>query len=45
MKLKITIGEKIIRATLIDNPTSRDFIPLLPLALTLTDYHGTEKVL
>ncbi|WP_223192783.1 cyclophilin-like fold protein [Paenibacillus sedimenti] len=27
-----------------DNPTSRDFIRLLPLTLTLEDYAGTEKI-
>src|SRR5947207_4736688 len=44
MKLKITIGEKVLIATLYDNPTTRDFISLLPLTLTLTDYNGTEKI-
>jgi hypothetical protein len=44
MKLKITIGEKIVSALLYDNPTTRDFISLLPLTLTLTDYNGTEKI-
>ena len=27
-----------------DNPTAKDFVSLLPLTLTLTDYAGTEKV-
>jgi hypothetical protein len=27
-----------------DNPTSRDFITLLPLTITLEDYAGTEKI-
>jgi hypothetical protein len=31
-------------ATLDDNATSRDFISLLPLTLTLEDYNGTEKI-
>jgi hypothetical protein len=44
MKLKITIGEKIVSALLYDNPTTRDFISQLPLTLTLTDYNATEKV-
>ena len=44
MKLKMTVGEKVLTATLSDNPTTKDFISLLPLTLTLTDYHGTEKV-
>jgi hypothetical protein len=44
MKLKITIGRKVAHATLHDNPTTRDFIALLPLTLTLTDYNATEKI-
>jgi hypothetical protein len=44
MKLKITVGENVLIATMIDNPTTVDFISLLPLSLTLTDYHGLEKV-
>jgi hypothetical protein len=44
MKLKITIGEKRVSALLYDNPTTRDFISLLPLTLTLTDYNATEKI-
>jgi len=44
MKLKITIDEKVLTATLVDNPTTRDFLSLLPLTLTLTDYNNTEKI-
>ena len=44
MKLKLTIGEKILIATMVDNPTTRDFLTLLPLSLTLTDYNSTEKI-
>ncbi|KAF0810313.1 hypothetical protein A167_00994 [Alcanivorax sp. S71-1-4] len=33
-----------IIATLEDNATTRDFMALLPLALTLKDYASTEKV-
>jgi hypothetical protein len=44
MKLKITIGDKTVTATMLDNATARDFISLLPLTLTLNDYAGTEKV-
>jgi len=43
-KIKIVIGEDTLSATLIDNPTTRDFISLLPLNLKLDDYAGTEKV-
>jgi hypothetical protein len=44
MNLKITIDEKVISATLNDNPTTRDFISQLPLTLILTDYNSTEKI-
>jgi hypothetical protein len=27
-----------------DSETARDFVSLLPLTLTMTDYNGTEKV-
>ncbi len=43
-KIKILIGDTILTATLYDNPTTRDFISLLPLDLTLEDYAGTEKI-
>lgn len=42
--IKIIIGDTTLTATLIDNPTTRDFISLLPLDLKLDDYAGTEKV-
>jgi acetyl esterase/lipase len=44
MSLRITIGEKVVTATLTDNETARDFVSLLPLTLTLKDYNETEKI-
>ncbi len=44
MKIKLTVGDKVPAATLIDSKTTRDFISLLPLTLTLKDYAGTEKI-
>ena len=44
MKLRLTIGTTVLGAELLDNETSRDFASLLPLTLTLTDFHATEKV-
>src|SRR5258705_8609485 len=38
------VGDKVSTATLYDNPTSRDFVSLLPLTLTLRDYASTEKI-
>ncbi len=44
MKIRFTISGKAATATLIDSPTARDFIALLPLALKMEDYASTEKV-
>ena len=44
MKIGIRLEDKVIIATLADNPTSRDFVSLLPLTLTLEDYAMTEKI-
>jgi hypothetical protein len=44
MKIRIKVGEKATTATLIDSKTTRDFVSLLPLNLTLKDYAGTEKI-
>ena len=44
MKISIRTQHKVITATLADNSTSRDFVSLLPITLTLKDYAATEKV-
>ena len=44
MKIRLTLEDRKITATLIDSKTSQDFISLLPLTLTLEDYVGTEKI-
>ena len=44
MKISVKIGDRVLTATLIDSKTTRDFISLLPLTLTLEDYAGTEKI-
>ncbi|WP_233261428.1 cyclophilin-like fold protein [Vitiosangium sp. GDMCC 1.1324] len=44
MKIRLTMGEKVLTATLRDNETARDFVSLLPLTLTLEDYAATEKI-
>jgi hypothetical protein len=44
MKIRMDIEGAVITATLDDNPTSRDFVSLLPLTLTLQDYAATEKI-
>jgi hypothetical protein len=44
MKLRLKTGDKVITATLMDNATSRDFVSLLPMSVTLDDYAATEKI-
>ncbi len=44
MKIRLTLGDTVLTATLRDNATARDFAAQLPLTLTLTDYAATEKV-
>src|SRR5258705_12369375 len=44
VKLKLTVGDRVAIASVYDNPTSRDFVSLLPLTLTLRDYASTEKI-
>jgi hypothetical protein len=43
MKIRVTLNGKTITATLIDSETTRDFISLLPLTLTMNDLFGREK--
>jgi hypothetical protein len=44
MKIRITLEDTVMTATLTDSQTTRDFVSLLPLTLTLEDYAGTEKI-
>lgn len=44
MKIRIELEGRSLTATLEDSEAARDFLSLLPLTLTLTDYHSTEKV-
>jgi hypothetical protein len=44
MKIRLKVGDTVLKATLIDSKTTQDFISLLPLTLTLEDYAGTEKI-
>ena len=44
MKIRMNVEGEVVTATLDDNATSRDFVSLLPLTLTLKDYAETEKV-
>ena len=44
MKIRLKVGDTVLTATLIESATTRDFISLLPLTLTLKDYAETEKI-
>ncbi len=44
MNITLKIGNQTLKATLTDSATTRDFLSLLPLTLTLEDHGGTEKI-
>ena len=43
MKIRLKIADKEITATLNDSETTRDFVSLLPLTITMNDLFGREK--
>ncbi len=43
MKLKLSVDGKVVTATLTDSGTTRDFVSLLPLTLTMNDLFKREK--
>lgn len=44
VRIKITIDNRVITATMADNATARDFVSMFPLTLTLQDYNRIEKI-
>jgi hypothetical protein len=42
--IHIAVGDQILTAELDDTPAASAFAAMLPLNVTLTDFHGTEKV-
>lgn len=44
IRIKLTFNNEEVIVKMFDNPTSRDFLTLLPLTITLEDYAGTEKI-
>lgn len=43
VRIRLTIGDTVLTATMLDNETSSDFISLLPLTLHMNDLFGREK--
>ena len=43
MKIRLKIKDRVLSATLVDSKTTRDFVSLLPLTLTMNDLFGREK--
>ena len=43
MKLKITVGQTVFTATLLDNATATAFKARLPLSINMTELNGNEK--
>ena len=43
MKIRISIGDKVVTATVADNATARDFVSVLPLNVSMKDLFGREK--
>lgn len=43
-RVRFTAGASEITVRLADNPTSRDFLSLLPLTLEFEDFNGMEKI-
>jgi hypothetical protein len=44
MKIRLSAGNAVLTATMLDNETTRDFMALLPLTVTFKDSAGTEKI-
>ncbi|KAA8699462.1 hypothetical protein F4W70_26765 [Pseudomonas cannabina] len=44
MNIRMYAGDKVVMFHLQDSATTRDFVSLLPLELTLEDYAATEKI-
>lgn len=44
MRLRCTFADQVFTYRLLDNPTVRDFVSLLPLDLTISDFSTNEKI-
>lgn len=44
MKIRMSFGDQALTATLHDNPSTRDFVAMLPLSLVIEDFAHNEKI-
>lgn len=44
MRIRMTFDDRLMTATLYDNPSARDFYSMLPLDLTIEDFSSNEKI-
>lgn len=44
MRIRLAFGTHAFTAALLDNPTARDLVAMLPLDLKITDYSTNEKI-
>ncbi len=44
MKIRITVGDKVLTANMENNDTAKDLVSQFPLTVTLEDYASTEKI-
>ncbi len=44
LKIKLSVGDRAVFATVVDNVTTRDLISRLPITITMTDYANAEKI-
>lgn len=43
-RINVIVGSDTLSATIDETPAGRDFVALLPLQLSLSDFHATEKI-
>jgi hypothetical protein len=43
-RVRFTVGDDEVIVCTADNPTSRDFVSMLPLTLTFRDFNAMEKI-
>ncbi|QPB24034.1 MFS transporter (plasmid) [Rhizobium sp. 007] len=44
VRIRLTFNDRVLTATLYDNPSARDLASMLPLSLEIEDYGSNEKI-